>query len=41
MNVIYRGLMPILCIQELDYFGYTSLLISLKPSSLSPYVYVC
>ena len=29
-----------LCIQELDSFGYTPLLIFLKPSSLSPYLCV-
>ena len=40
MSVGYRGLKPILCIQELDLFGYTPLSASLKPSHLSPYVCV-
>ena len=35
MSVSYRDLKPVLCIQELDSFGYTSLLDSLKPSPLS------
>ena len=29
-----------LCIQELDSFGYTSLLVSLRPSPLSPCMYI-
>ena len=43
MSVSYRGLKPMLCIQnqELGLFGYILLLVSLKPSPLTPYVYVC
>ena len=41
MSVSYRGLKPVMCIQELDHFGYIPLLVSLKPYSLSPCVCVC
>ena len=40
MSVNYRYLKPVLCIQELGPFGYTPLLVSLKPSTLSPCVCV-
>ena len=41
MSVNYRSLKLVLCIQELDSFGYTPLLVSLKPSLISPCVCVC
>ena len=40
MRVSYRDLKPVLCIQELSPFGYTPLLVSLKPSPFSPCVCV-
>jgi len=40
MNVSYRHLKSVLCIQELDSFRYTLLLVYLKPSLISPYVCV-
>ena len=40
MSVSYRGLKSVLCIQELDPFGYTPLLVSLKPFPLFPCVCV-
>ena len=40
MSVSYRGLKFVLCIQDLEYFVYTSLFVSLKPSLLSPCVCV-
>ena len=40
INVSYKSLKSILCIQELGYFEYTPLLVSLKPSLLSPFMCV-
>ena len=40
MSVSYRGLKHVLCIQDLGLFEYTPLLVSLKPSPLSPCVCV-
>ena len=40
MSVSYRSLKFVLCIQELDPFGYIPLLVSLKPSLISPCVCV-
>ena len=41
MSVRYRGLKPVLCIQKLGHFGYTPLLVSLKPPPFFPCAYVC
>ena len=40
MSVSYRGLKPVLCIKELDPFGYIPLLVFLKLAPLFPCVCV-
>ena len=40
MSVSYKSLKFVLCIQELDHFRYTLLIISLKHFPLSPYMCV-